>query len=89
MTPKEKIQKSPRLKEIASLLNSPLLEECCEAAMLTFIDQHIPPSADHMNAAAHHYRLDGAKIFLRTLRGLASLTPERKPDMTGQLNHGV
>jgi hypothetical protein len=89
VSPRDKLQKRADFKQIASFLNSPEMDLCSEVAMLTMIEQHLPSSADHLNAAAYHYRLDGAKIFLRTLRGLASLTPERRPDTSGQLRHDV
>lgn len=88
MTPKEKILKSPRLKEIASLLNSPLLEELTEAAMLTFVE-NTPEGQDAQSAMAYHHQLTGAKRYLRMLRGLATLPPERKPDTSGQLRHDI
>lgn len=88
MSPKERISKSPRLKEIASLLNSPLLEELTEAAMLTFVE-NTPAAQDAQSAMAYHHQLEGAKRYLRTLRGLAMPVPEPKLDTSGQLRHDV
>lgn len=88
MTPREKIQKSPRFKEVASMLNSPMLEECCEAAMLTFVDQ-LPMAQDSLAAAGYHYQITGAKRFLATLKSLTSTLSEPKVEPQKQFDHSV
>lgn len=88
MTPREKIQKSPRLKEIASMLNSPMLEECCEAALLTFAD-NLPMAQDSLSAAGYHYQLIGARRFLHTLKNLTNVSPEPTVAPQAQFRHDV
>lgn len=88
MTPRDKLQKRGDFKNLALMLNSPEMDLCCEVAMLTVIE-NLPSGQDLQAATAAHFRLDGSKIFLRTLRGLANLAPERRPDTTGQLNHSA
>lgn len=70
------------------MLNSPMLEQCCDVAMLTFTE-NTPDAVDAQQAMAYHHQLVGAKRFLRTLRGLSNLAPERKLDNSGVLNHNA
>lgn len=86
MTPKQKLQSLPEFKSYTALLSDPRLEFATEVAMLTFVDS-TPRAGDAQTAMAMHHELEGAKRYLRTLRGLVSVVPERKPDTTGQLNH--
>jgi hypothetical protein len=88
LNPKQQLQARSDFKEIASTLNSPRMDMCCEVAMLTFTE-NLPEANDAQSAMAYHHQLSGAKRYLRTLRGLASLAPERKIDNSGSLNHNA
>lgn len=85
MTPKQKIQAAPNFRDVASLLNSPLLEHCMEVALLTLVE-NLDRASDMSEAAALHLQLNGAKRFIATLKGLAIIPAEPKPNRIGQLN---
>lgn len=84
MTPKSKFQAAPNFREVASLINSPLLEHCLEVALLTLVANIGEAQAD-AHAAQMHYELSGAKRFIATLKGLAIIPSEPKPNRIGQL----
>lgn len=88
MSPKQKLQTRPDFKDFASLLSDPRLEHCCEVAMLSFVD-NTARASDASSAMAAHYEVEGGKRFLRTLRGLAAVTPEPKSVTSGQLKHDI
>lgn len=84
MTPKQKLQAAPNFHEVASLLNSPLLEHCLETALLTLVS-NIGEAQGDSHATQLHHELSGAKRFIATLKGLAIIPAEPKPNRIGQL----
>lgn len=83
-SPKEEFQKSVKFTQLASVINSPDLEYALRTALLTFVENQ-PTENLGETAASDYQQLVGARRFIRTLKNLAVLPTEYKPNRIGQL----
>jgi hypothetical protein len=84
LTPKAKLQQSPKAKEIAALLASENFASASDVAMLTFI-ANLPDAPDAQSSMMYHQQLVGAKRFLSTLTNVMKPAPEPQPSNFGVL----
>jgi hypothetical protein len=84
MSPKERFQEDkPAVKQLSDLAENAAFLRACDMAMLQ-VAESIPILNDPQAAAANAYRLEGARIFQRTLLTLAD-KPEVKETRSRQL----
>lgn len=85
MSPKQRLQLSPQIKDVAAMVQSGLFEYCCDVALLTLSESMGNPE-DAERAACAQYQLVGARRILAILKDLATVPAEVKPNRIGQLN---
>lgn len=84
MSPKERFQENkPAANQLSDLAASAAFQHACDMAMLQMAES-FPLVNDPTAAAANAYRLEGARIFQRTLLTLAE-KPEVKENRNRQL----
>jgi hypothetical protein len=87
-SPKERFQKMPAAKDWANMSVSPAFTVASDFAMLHTVENLTSNSNEQVSALANHFRLEGARMFLRTLTNLCDAAEPHRPSLTGgQLDH--
>lgn len=87
MSPRERFQTTEHAKAWANLSASAAFVTATDFAMLQAVDNLSGPASDPNHALAQHYRLEGCRMFLRTLEQLAEQPKLERPAPIGQLDH--
>lgn len=84
MSPKERFQQTLAAKPFAEMAAKPEFQAALDAALLQMSDQ-MPVSNDQFNAVASHFRLEGARMFARTLIALPAKESAPPAEQIGHL----
>ena len=84
LSPKTKLQQSPKAKEIAALLASENFAAASDVAMLTFV-QNLPDAQDAQSSMMYHQQIVGAKRFLKTFTNVMTPATEHPVSNSGVL----
>lgn len=86
-SPKEQFMKGKHAKAWVDASASAMFTEAGNLALLQYAEQVTPGSNEPSAAMANHYRLEGARQFLRVLTNLAIKAEAPKREAPGQLDH--
>lgn len=86
-SPKEQFLKGQHAKAWAGVSASAVFTEASNLAMLQYQEQCTPGNNDQLAAYANHYRLEGARQFLRILANLSIKPAMQERKALGQLDH--
>lgn len=84
MSPRERFALTMAAKPFAEMAAKPEFQAALDASLLQMGD-NISTSNDPDSAKAHHFRLEGARMFARILQGMGRKEEAPKVEEIGQL----